>query len=74
MDYPVSLFGAVGDGVTKDTAAIQQAIDLCSASGGGRVVLESGKTYYSGSLHLKPLVELHLARGSVLLASADIGD
>ena len=74
MDYPVSGFGAVGDGATKDTAAIQRAIDHCAAEGGGRVVLESGKTYYSGSLHLKPQVELHLARGSVLLASADIRD
>ena len=32
-------FGAVGDGKTLSTAAIQAAIDQCAAHGGGRVIL-----------------------------------
>ncbi len=33
--YNVKLFGAVGNGVTNDTRAIQTAITACSANGGG---------------------------------------
>lgn len=68
MIYRAADFGAVADGVTNDAPAIQAAIDACTQSGGGQVVLESGKTYYSSSLILKPNVELHLERGSVLKA------
>jgi len=39
-------FGAVGDGVTDDTAAIQAAFDFAE---GGVVFLEDGKTYYIGT-------------------------
>lgn len=70
--YDVASYGAVGDGKTNDAKAIQSAIDDCTADGGGRVVLESGKTYYSNSIQLKRNVELHLQKGAVLKATSDI--
>ena len=44
--YSVRDFGAVGDGATLDTRAIQTAIDTAAAAGGGEVVLPAG-TYPS---------------------------
>jgi polygalacturonase len=62
--------GAVADGKTKDTAALQKAIDSCS---GGEVLLSAG-TYLSGPLDLKSHVTLRLAKGATLLGSPDIDD
>jgi polygalacturonase len=45
--FRVAEFGAVGDGTTPATSAIQQAIDACAAAGGGRVVIPTGR-YLSG--------------------------
>ena len=42
-------FGAVGDGVTDDTSAIQAAIDAVSAKGGGTVFLPDGNYLVSNS-------------------------
>ena len=61
-------FGAVGDGKTKDTAAIQRAIDA-----GGMVYFPPG-IYLSGTLYLKSNGGLELAPGAVLLASSDRAD
>ena len=62
-DFNVRDFGAKGDGVAKDTAAIQRAVDAC-AKDGGRVVVPSG-TYLSGTVWLRSGVELHLAKGAI---------
>ncbi|MFA6931697.1 MAG: glycosyl hydrolase family 28 protein [Lentisphaeria bacterium] len=61
-------FGAKGDGVSKDTMAIQKAIDA-----GGMVHFPPG-IYLSGTLYLKSGGGLHLEAGAVLLASPDPED
>ena len=65
-------YGALGDGKNDDSRALQSAIDEAEKNGGGTVVLESGKTYYSSSVIMKKNVELHLQKGSVLKATSDI--
>lgn len=70
-DFPVSRYGAVGDGVTLNTMAIQRAIDACAAAGGGRVIIGEG-TFLSGTLVLKSHVELHLLEGALLLGSTNL--
>jgi hypothetical protein len=66
-------FGAVGDGRTKDTAALQYAIDTMHGRGGGIVHLPAG-TWVSGTLHLRSALTIDLAPGAVLLASPDRED
>jgi polygalacturonase len=65
----VTRFGATGDGKTSCTAAIQKAIDACGAAGGGTVLVPPG-SYLTGALFLRSHVQLELAAGSTLLASA----
>jgi hypothetical protein len=66
-------FGAKGDGVTKDTSAIQKAIDSCASQGGGTVHLSAG-TYLSAPIELKSNITLQLDKGATLLGSPDHND
>ncbi len=61
----ISEFGAVPDGATINTQAIQSAIDRLAGQGGGTVIIPAG-IFASGALFLKPGVNLHLANGAVL--------
>jgi len=65
-------FGAKGDGQTKDTRAIQAAIDACTLKGG--TVYFGGGRYVSGTLLLQSHVTLKLDHGAVLSGSHDIAD
>ena len=72
MNIIVTEYGAVGNGVTNDTAAIQKALDDCASSGGGRVTIPCGKTFLTNSLQLRSHTELYLENGSCLLATGDL--
>jgi len=71
--FNVRDYGAKGDGSSKDTAAVQKAIDAAAGQGGGTVWVPAGK-YLCGTIHLKSNVTLHLDNGSAILASTDNGD
>jgi polygalacturonase len=71
--YPVTEFGAVGDGKTLNTQAIQQAIDAAAKAGGGTVVFPAGR-YLSGTICLRSHITLELQAGSVLLGSTRVAD
>jgi polygalacturonase len=67
-NFNVCQLGAVGDGKTLATPAIQTAIDQCFTAGGGTVYVPNGR-YLVGTLELKSGVELHLEAGATLLGS-----
>ncbi|HEU5351514.1 MAG TPA: glycoside hydrolase family 28 protein [Terracidiphilus sp.] len=69
----VRTYGATGNGRTKDTAAIQKAIDACAQRGGGIVLLQAG-TYLSAPIVLKSGITLELKKGATLLGSPDHED
>jgi polygalacturonase len=70
----VKKYGAKGDGKTKDTAALQNAIDQCtSGKGGGTVEVPDG-TYIIAPILLKSNMTLHLEKTATLLGSPDRAD
>ena len=67
----VKSYGAKGNGVTDDAKAIQKAIDVCTAKGGGTVLFPAGHTFLSGPVRLKSNVTLCLEATSVLKCNPD---
>ncbi|MGA2138334.1 MAG: glycosyl hydrolase family 28 protein [Verrucomicrobiia bacterium] len=65
--FNVNSFGAVGDGTTDNTTAIQDAIDAASGAAGGIVEIPAG-TYLSGPLTLASKINLQIDAGATLKA------
>ncbi len=71
--FNITDYGAVGNGKTLCTKAIQKAVDACAAARGGTVHFPAGK-YLSGAIFLKSNVTLHIGEGATLLASTNFED
>lgn len=72
-NFDISKFGAVGDGKTLNTLAIQAVIDRCATNGGGDVIVPKG-TFVTGSIFLKPGVRLVIEKDGVLKGSQNTND
>jgi len=68
--FPITQFGAVGDGTTDCTRAFAAAIAACNRAGGGHVIVPPGQ-FFTGAIHLLSNVDLHLEAGSTILFSQD---
>jgi polygalacturonase len=73
-DFPITDFGAKGDGATDCNAAIAKAIAACHDAGGGRVVVPAGKWLVLGPIHLQSNVNLHVEAEATLMFSAKPAD
>jgi polygalacturonase len=71
--YDITRYGAVGDGTTLNTLAIQSAIDKAAVTGGGLVSIPQGE-FLSGALFLKPGVNLRLEKDAVLKGATDMAN
>jgi exo-poly-alpha-galacturonosidase len=71
VDVRAAPYGAVGNGTTLNTAALQAAIDACPADG---KVLVTGGTFKTGALFLKSNMTFEIAEGATLLGSENSAD
>ncbi len=71
--FSVRQFGALGDGKTLDTTAINKAVTACSDAGGGQVWFPPGR-YLSGTVHLKDNVTLYFDAGAALVGTPDLNE
>jgi len=69
--FDIREYGAVADGCTVNTKAIQEAIDACTFN--GTVYVPQG-IFVTGALFLKSNMTLYMERGAKLLGSTDVKD
>ncbi len=73
IPYDVHAFGAVGDGKTVDSPAIDRAIEYAARAGGGTVYFRAGN-YLCYSIHLKSKVALYMDQGATIVAADPASD
>jgi polygalacturonase len=71
--HSIADHGAVGDGQTLNTRAIQDTIDRCAGAGGGTVLVPDG-VFVTGAIFLKQGVNLEIADGGILRGSENTND
>jgi polygalacturonase len=71
--FDITKYGALGDGKTLNTKALQTAIDDCNKNGGGTVFVPTG-VFIMGTVNLKSNVNLNLSSGAVLKGSPNLND
>jgi polygalacturonase len=71
--FDIVKFGAVGDGKTLNTIAVQKTIDACYQDGGGMVLIPRG-IFIIGTVTLKSNIHLYLEPGAILRGSPDLND
>ena len=71
--FNVVTFGAVSDGETLNTEAIQKAVDACAGAGGGCVYFPAGR-YLTGAIFLKSHVTVSIDAGATVVASKRFED
>ena len=72
-NYNIVDYGAIADGKTLNTKAIQAAIDSANSSKGGKVIFPKGK-FLTGSIEMKSGVDIYLEESAVLLGSTNPND
>ncbi len=71
--FDIQNYGAIGDGKTLNTEAVQKAVDACSANRGGKVIVPTG-IFIIGTVNLKSNVHLYLESGAILRGSSNLND
>ena len=64
-------YGAIADGVTLNSSAINKGIEACAQQGGGTVLIPAG-SFVSGPIIMQSYINLHLQRGALVIFSSDL--
>jgi DNA sulfur modification protein DndE len=70
--FNILSYGAVADGFTLNSAAINKAIDECAKNGGGVVLVPRG-SFVSGPIVMQSNINLHLDNGALIIYTNDFG-
>ncbi|MCK4814249.1 glycoside hydrolase family 28 protein, partial [bacterium] len=69
-DFPITEFGAVGDGIRLNTESINEAILSCNQTGGGKVIIPAG-IWLTGPIQLQSNINLCIEEGAIVTFSRD---